>query len=117
MSGPCPILDGDVIGLGDVMLTFQGTTGMTDHGGETFIRPSPSSASPPPTPAAQQPGTIPMPPPAKKSSSTAILIGAGLAAIIGLIVVAGVLVFFVFQSEAGPKISVQQPLSGSQAQV
>ena len=112
LTGPCPLRDGDVIGLGDVILTFKGTTGMTSYG-ETYIRPGPSAglASGP-----VQASTIPMPPQVKPSSSTPVLVGIGLAAIFGLIVVAGLLFFFVFQSQAGPKVSVQQPLSGSQVQ-
>ena len=45
------------------------------------------------------------------------MVGIGLAVILGLIAVAGLLFFFVFQSQAGPTVTVQQPLSGSQAQV
>jgi len=105
--------DGDVIGLGDVILTFKGVTGMTSYG-ETYPRPSP-----PPSGATSAPvsaGTIPMPPQARRGSNTALWVGIGLAVVFALVVVAGLLFFFVFQAQAGPKVSVQQPLAGSQVQ-
>ena len=113
LVGPCPLRDGDVIGFGDVMLTFQGTTGMTDHGGsETYVRPSPPSAVPPPV----QPGTVAMPQQSGGRSALPILIGAGAAIIVGLAIVIGLILFFTSQSQSqtGPRISIQQPPSGAQ---
>ena len=116
LTGPCPLRDGDVIGLGDVILTFKGTTGVTSYG-ETYMRPSPPPAGVASAPTSVGAGTIPMAPPARPKSNTALWVGLGLAAVFGLVVVAALLFFFVFQAQAGPKVTVQQPLAGSQVQV
>ncbi len=115
LTGPCPLRDGDVIGLGDVILTFKGTTGMTSHG-ETYMRPSPPPAGIAAGPTSMGVGTIPIPP-ARRKSNTALWVGLGLAAVLGLVVIAGVLLLLVLPSQAGPKVSIQQPLAGSQVQV
>ena len=116
ITAPCPLRDGDVIGLGTITLVFTSGTGLASSD-ETYSRPASAPApAAPVTSAPIQPLAIPMSARAKKSD-TALWVGIGLVVILGLIVVASLLVFFVFQSQAGPKVTVQEPLTGSKVQI
>lgn len=117
LSGPYPLRDGDVIAFGDVVLTFQGMTGLPDTPVRTYAPAKGPRAGLPP----RQPGTIAMGTSAARPSGASlwpILLGIGLALILVLLVVAGILIFAFSQStQSIPEIRVQQPVSGSRAMV
>jgi len=121
LTGPCPLRDGDVIGLGEIVVTFQGFASSSGIGMDSLARSNAPSHGPLPTPT----GTMEI-----DSSPTMIaslgggwgtiwpiLVGIGLAIFLALAFVAVILVFVFSQTKPSPKITIQQPLSGSQAEV
>ena len=133
ISAPCPLRDGDVIGLGDILLTFQGAgVGVEPPSG----RPASAAArtvSPRSEPVwSSRPARTAYPASTIGMDSTAvarrqdsggagvlwpILIGVSLAIFLALIFTVVIVLLVFSQTPSVPELAVQQPLNGSQARV
>jgi hypothetical protein len=112
LTGPAPLRDGDVIGLGEIVLTFQGSTGGPEMAEEGFYQPDTPVVKP-----RRPAGTVAMTPPPKTSSGSIawpVLVGIALALFLALAVVVAIVALVLSQGQSVPEIRVQQPLSGSQ---
>ena len=136
ISAPCPLRDGDVIGLGDIVLTFQGAgTGIASAPARSATqRPAYSRSGgrgePAWSPRSTRPGPLPG---TMEMESTVvgrrrgsgggssviwpILIGVSLAIFLALIFAAAIIVLVLNQTQSVPEVAVQQPLSGTQTKV
>ncbi len=133
ISAPCPLRDGDVIGLGEILLTFQGPGAGIDSESRGASRVPYRTAAPRNDPtwssrqvrAAQPASTIGMDstPVGKRRDNGSvgilwpILIGVSLAIFLALIFTVVIVLLVFSQTPSVPELAVQQPLNGSQARV
>ena len=121
LTGPCPLRDGDVISLGEIVLTFQGFSSNSGVDADSLGRPNRSfSGAPPRTTGRMERDASPtMMAPRGKGGCTIwpILVGIGLMICLALAFAAIILVFVFSRTQPIPEITVQQPLSDSQAEV
>jgi len=123
LTGPCPLRDGDVINLGEIVLTFQGTAEMpgVDPAPYSRIKGTPANVShvmPGGSSLEMLSGTMEMDGyPRKRGGNTLwpILIGVGMALFLALVFVAVIMVIVLSQTSSAPQIAVQQPLNGAEA--
>lgn len=121
LTGPYPLRDGDVISLGEIVMSFQGFASGSGVDPDSLARPNrPFSGVPPrPTGTMEMDASPTMRAPRGKGGCTIwlILAGIGLAICLALVFATIILVFVFSRTQPIPEITVQQPLSDSQPEV
>ena len=123
LTGPCPLRDGDVINLGEIVLTFQGSSEIPGLDAAPYSRMKGAPLGAPlvtPRASSAQPlsGTMEMDgytDRGGRSTMWPILIGIAMALFLALVFVAVVLLVVLSQSSSTPELAVQQPLNGSES--